>query len=308
MLDKRSGVALGRWALALACLMVAGCGSVRLDSRWLDRAIIVDGDDGDWQNAKLYVKDWPIDVGVLNDGEYLYLCMTTVDRDLQTEVLMRGLELWIDPGGGRKKEVGIRFPQGAAQRGLEGEEPGEFGRGRGGMRGSRGGGRNMRRPPGGARQFDPERFTAAMKRLGVSGEMVLLESEDDEGLRKLISRDDPLQIRVAYDRGRLVYEARIPLHNTEPPLSALQVNAGDRVGVGFKSAEMDMSRMMAQRGGRKGGGLPGGDGMPGVGMPAGGMPGGGMGGMRGGRGGGMGAMEASFEKWGAVQLATGEER
>ena len=302
MRGQRRVTVCGVRVLAVACLMAMGCGPVRLDSRWLDRQIVVDGDDDEWQDAKLYVEDWPIDVGVLNDGEYLYLCMTTADRNLQREVLMRGLELWMDPKGGRRKAVGIRFPQGMAERGQEGEEPGGFGRGRGGMRGPPGRGRNMLDPSEDERQLDPERFMAAMKRLGVSGELVLLESEDDEGRRKLVSRDDPLQIRVAYDRGRLVYEARIPLTNAEHPLSLLQVSAGDRVGVGFKSAKMDMSRMMARRGGRRGGGMPGGV------MPGGGMDAGGMGGMRGARGGGMGAMEASFEKWGAVQLAKGDER
>ena len=299
MPDRGRRGASGVWALALTCLMAVGCGSVRLDSRWVDREITVDGDDGEWENAKLYVKDWPIDVGLLNDGEYLYLCLTTVDRDLQTEVLMRGFELWIDPKGGRRKVVGIRFPLGMAQRRSEGEEPGELGRGRGGMRGFPGGRPNMRGSSGGSRQLDPERFMAAMKRLGASGELVLLEYDDDEGRRKAISRDDPLQVRVAYDRGRLVYEARIPLHNSEHPLSELQVSAGDRVGIGFKTAEIDMTSMMARRRGMRGGGMPGG------GMPGGGMPGGGMGGGRGSR---MSPMTASFEKWGAVQLATGEER
>jgi len=285
--------------------MALGCGSVRLDSMWLDRQITVDGDDGDWQGAKLYVEDWPIDVGVLNDGEYLYLCMTTADRDLQTEVLMRGLELWMDPKGGRRKAVGIRYPQGMAARHSEGVEPEEFGPGGPGMRrpgaGSRGGSR------GGPGQYDPERFKAAMQRLGASLDILLLESEDDEGRREAMRKDDPLQVRIAYDRGRLVYEARIPLRSAENPLSVIQVSAGDRVGVGFKTAEMDMSSMMAQRRRGRGGGM-GGDGMPGGGLGGGKMPGGGMGGgMRGGPGGGMRAMEASFEKWGAVQLAKGDE-
>ena len=289
MPDQRRGAGLGAWALAAACLMAMGCGSVRLDSRWLDREIAVDGDDNEWRDAKLYVKDWPIEVGVLNDSEYLYLCMTTADRDLQTEVLMRGFELWIDPGGGRKKVVGIRFPLGMAERRSEGEAAGELGRGRLNMRGS----------PGRSRQFDPERSRAAMERLGASGELMLLGPDDDEGREVAMSRDDPLQVRIAYDRGRLVYEARIPLHNAEYPLSALQASAGDRVGVGFKSAEMDMTSVVAQRRGRRGGGMPGG-----------GIPGGGTrsGGMRGRGGGRMSPMMASFEKWGAVQLAKGEER
>ena len=51
-------------------------------------------------------------VGLQNDAEALYLCVTTRDRVLATQIARQGLMVWLDPGSEKPKKhvFGIHFP------------------------------------------------------------------------------------------------------------------------------------------------------------------------------------------------------
>lgn len=272
--------------VALLSICFLGCGGVKIDSRWPDRNIAIDGDDGDWEGLKLYVRDWPVDIGIANDADFLYVSLSTSDRSLQRQVITRGFEVWVDPDGGRGRILGVRYPVGMAGRGREGFE-GPGGR-RPGPQGD--GGKDISRA-------GPEQMQEAFERMLASQQPVLLGKGEQEIRAVSMSGENDVRVMVTYANGRLVYEARFPL-NGQYPLPALPSEDGKSIGLGFRTRAPD--RIASQ--GR--GGL-GGEG--GFGGRVGGFGGGGFGGS-GGRGGGRtGAFPNSdltpVEEWTRITLA-----
>ena len=106
--------------LLLAAMLVGGCGSTTtLQSTSPDREITVDGSTEDWQGALTLIEKKKLSLGVLNDGEFLYLALVTRDRQLINQMMIRGLTVWFDAEGGKEKTFGIRFPLGLMESGAQ---------------------------------------------------------------------------------------------------------------------------------------------------------------------------------------------
>jgi hypothetical protein len=85
----------------------------RIDSRWRDRDIAIDGDSGDWIGPLRALDEvHPITAAVVNDAQFLYLVLTTGDPVTRRQIVRQGLIVWFDPDGGDTKRLGIRFPLG----------------------------------------------------------------------------------------------------------------------------------------------------------------------------------------------------
>lgn len=259
--------------LAIACLAaVAGCGrDMALDSRWPARALVVDGDDSDWERGRYSFQDVPITVGVANDDQFLYVALISSDHQLQMQVLMRGLELWLDPWGGQKSYFGVRFPGVLGNRTSradsgddvsgewqEGGNSADFGRGRWSRD-----------------SMDPERVEGMFSRLQESRQVFVLDAPDEEGSPLTPRATDPLQVRLGYDRGRMVYEARVPLDYAGHPHYQIRLGPRTSVGLGLRVPESRMASGGRTRRGDMGelGGMGGGigDGLDGMGGGARGM-------------------------------------
>jgi hypothetical protein len=295
-------------------LLLNGCKKpVDLQSKWIDGEIVIDADDHDWKDYPFYYDEKTRScIGLYNDNENLYICFQTMDEDVQRQITRQGLLVWFNQTGDKEKQLGISYPLG--------RQPGGPG---GPMDESSG----MPGPP-------PERSS------DVSGYPPNMESGDKkrppkrtfgqglesmEMLEILLSEDvtgfsyDPqraakigIHARCKIDeRGRFVYELKMPLMKTEKTPFAIATSAVKNIGIGFMTVEVKkrsgggMGRGGGPGGGGPGGGMPGG-GMPGGGMPGGGMPGGGMpgGGMDGGPGGGIGSGGGDLEIWTNVTLAS----
>ena len=264
-----SKILCGR-ALALGVVLsfvLAGCGATKLTSQWRDREIAIDGADADWYDAKIHIDKTPVDIGIINDGDYLYVCLTSADRTTQMQIARTGFTLWFDPGGGKGKKLGVRFP-----RGMRGPEMWTM--------------RDLRRGQG----PDPGQLETMFDQVLLQGEMEILGPKKKQSRRLATGRESGPDVRAAYDRGRLVYELRMPLAQGD---FALGVENGATVGVGFTTPE----RSGAGRGGR----------------PSGGLGGGGMGGGLGGRRGMGGVANRSLpvdplQIWTKVELAQGPGR
>lgn len=110
--DKERG-GVRRWGWILGAAVLAGCGSsVELQSQWLDRSIDVDGVLYEWTDNFLILYKHDIDVGVFNDEEFLYLSFGSGSHEVQTQIDERGLIVWFDPTGEKKRDFGIKFPLG----------------------------------------------------------------------------------------------------------------------------------------------------------------------------------------------------
>lgn len=297
-----------RPTVLIACVSILGilCGSslrsasrdAEFRARWRTAAIAVDGDVADWQELGR-VENSPLSAAFVNDGEALYICVIASEASARRQVMSGGLEVWLDGEGGKKKRFGLRFP--AVDR------PG--GRGGPGM-GERGEGDAPERPPAGQPPDDQEgRLMPRGRGEGLPPEVqrqVELLGAKDKDARTVRVVDVPgLALRLGSSEGRLVWEARLPLHTADA--WTFEAAPGQVIGVGFETVAP--RRPSGGEAGEGRGGPEGGRGGP----PPGGM-GGGMGGPPGVSGGmgrpgmggpprGMGESARTIKVWTTVQLA-----
>lgn len=252
-------------------LTIAGCGGEEIESRWRDREITIDGDASEWRGTEQYSDDDKgVRFAIFNDGEFLYLCLTTWNSKTQQQILVRGLTVWFDGQGGDDKRYGIDFPMT--------KEPAE-------MRESR-------------ETAAKDRAKAIADLLIRSrSEMIIGRTKDYKGQWMFVEDGKELGIEaaLALDDRILVYELKVPLTGGEGLPFQDGLSDGIEPGLGLEMGKIDVDEMRRQMDGQR---PPGGTGGRGGGM-------GGMGGGRpgGGRGGTREAMEEDLEVWMKVRLA-----
>jgi hypothetical protein len=259
-------------AVATAMILaLAACGTIDIASGWRTEEIVVDGRSGDWGGHLRAVEKTPYAIGVLNDGENLYVCLRG-DAESGTGGFERsGLIVWLDPTGGKQKYLGVRFPIGMDMQEFQGQgqpfnDP------------SMG---DRRRPP---QPGGPPEVTDAVEILGPGR---------DESARFRHEELKGVEVQLTRSPGGFVYELKVPLKKSEASPIAVEVPPPGIVGIGFEPGDA-IGGMMGNRG---------------MGGPTGGMGGmggrGGMPGGPGGMGGGRGAMNGAevFKAWLRVTLA-----
>jgi hypothetical protein len=264
----------------------------RLDSRWLESPVTVDGSPVDWPGPLVPFNDEPVSIAAANDGESMYLVLTASDRNARMQILRRGLIVWFDAGGKDKKRFGLEFPIGT---GLNEED--FRGRRHGGGAGdgsSRTGDREG--PP---REGTPQEGTAPQDApVEPPNRLEILGSSKDDARSFTADKAPGIEVKVAQAEGLLTYELKVPLVANDAHPYGIGAKPGALISVGLEMPKLE---------------LPGGRGGPGGGM--GGPGGGGMGGFggMGGRGGGHrpgGNYERGEQQpkalngWVAVQLAS----
>jgi len=244
--------------LLAACL---SCGEIEVGSSWADAAPAIDGSASEWQGSLFYFESPHAFVGVRNDEEFLYLCLTTPDPNVAREVWSRGLRLRVGADG--RDPLEIRFPLGIDGSGppAEWDRGGPLGpeRGRPPDRGEgpeRGAGPGRREPPA-AHPMRAEAF-----------ELVAPGSEAPQRVpaENLLG----IEPRVGTEENSFVYEIRLPLQAGDAFPYAVGAVPGSRIRVAIEEGEaMRSAERPEGPGGRMGerGGGPGGGGMGGPGGP-----------------------------------------
>jgi len=194
-------------------LLAVGCSHApQVHSHKPARSIVVDGADTEWGDRRYLLEQMSVTIALANDDEALYLCVATSDRMTQTMVVRRGLELWLDPKAGTRPYFGVRLP--GVDRGnmpRDGEGP----RGGGAPTGA---GRRRGTAADPAAGMSPEGLAELLDELATSRHVLILDATQDEGSMILPGSEDPVQARLGFDQGRLVYEARLPLlYHGVPP-------------------------------------------------------------------------------------------
>ena len=272
----------------------------RLDSRWLDSPVTVDGSALDWPGPLVPFNDEPVSIGAANDGESMFVVLTASERAARMQIVRRGLIVWFDSGGKDKKRFGLKFPIGAGF-----SEEDFRGRRRGGGSGdgsSRGGdgegppreGTQRDAPPPPPRPADPPDPPNRLEVLG---------SSKDDARSFTADKAPGIEVKLGQAEGLLTYELKVPLAANDAHPYGIGAKPGAVISVGLEMPKLEMPEGRGREGGGRGG--PGG-GMGGHG--GGGMGGyGGMGG-RGGHSNGGGFERAEQPKplsgWMAVQLAS----
>jgi len=296
----------------LAAIAPASCRASKLESKWLDRPITIDGKAPEWAGQEAYYDEKKgLKIGFFNDARYLYVYLSTWHRETQRQILMNGLTVWFDAKGKKKEVFGIAYPLKrsmpamSGSRGLPGDTPSETSQGVPGGRtpGS----------PGNEREMISNLLAESRGTLRIVG-----AAKDKEPIATLPARDSTatdIEAMIDIANRTLIYELKLPLVSDAATPYAINAELGKTISIGFKVGTMEMPGMKGAGEGAPegmggppggGGGFPGGEGMPGGGggMPGGGggSPGGGMGG-----GGGMPGRESvkSLELWTKVTLAPG---
>ncbi len=105
------------------CTLFFGCNIPNLNSDWRTRQITIDGKYSDWPGTETYYDEKEsLSINLLNDQEYLYLCLITRNRELEIQLMESGLVAWFDPQGAEKRLFGISFPIGLSRMGISLEE------------------------------------------------------------------------------------------------------------------------------------------------------------------------------------------
>lgn len=252
----------------MSAILMAGCGSLEMTSRWRDRGVVIDGHNSAWFAPAVTLKNDRASVVLFNDSEYVYVGLRTSNRDLERLITRDGITWWFDRDGGEAKQFGIRYPVGGPRPPAEKSE----------------------QPPGDLEPPAPELA-------GNSNEMDVYVSGVEQPQRMTMVGSGGINIDIHHSRDTLFYELRVPLAENRRHPFAIGTKAGAMIGVGFETVVP----------GAKEGPLGGGHGNPGLangGMES----RGGHGDGRGRDGGHMGRQGTSLDPikgWAKVQLAGG---
>ncbi len=188
-------------ALASATATVVAA-TVERASLWREHEIVIDGHDDDWKDAVMPVKGQRFSLGVVNDGDYLYLCLPTKDPTVRGFIVRRGLVVWIDKQGGKKEQFGIHFPI-AMLTDRRPAPPGD--------------------KPGGEREA-PDPF-------GAQGQVGILGPGRFKTKLVPLEHAGGIEARVGLQDDLLVYELKVPLKEGEAHPYAPDVKPGDMLRV-----------------------------------------------------------------------------
>ena len=289
-------------ATASIALLMSGCGKPELVSQWRGgRVVVIDGDDGEWQNARHLLENENLVYGIFNDAKYLYLYFNLSDRTRQMQIARSGLTVWLDGGGGKRKTFGVRYPLAMTQDDMPEGRPGFSGGGRGG--------RSDGRFRGGGPSGDPAQLARLMEKLVARHDFEILGPFEDQRARSSGLNTAGIEVAASWSNGRLVYELKVPLARGDDYVYAVGARADKPLGLGLEArmtyigAGMGMGRRVEIGGMDSGVRRGAGGGMrrgPGGGMRRG--PGGGRSGWPGGS-----FQPEPLELWAKLRLAASEE-
>lgn len=229
-------------------IIFAGCGSTpQLTSTPVEHPITIDGQTSDWGTNLKYLSDEKVGLGIANDSNYLYLCMTTNDMGKVIPMFAGGLIVWIQDENSNESTIGIKYPlHNIVNESRASINPEEFHeRGRGMMID------RMIKNQDEIRILNKDKFP-----------LTVISTSDSSGLTA----------KLGYNKDQFVYELRLPLKIDNQNKYGIDANPGDKLLVKFETEKPERGNF---------GGREGDEGMrpPGGGM--GGFPGGGRrGGMR----------------------------
>ncbi len=256
-----AGVTVLAGLLALAPRAVAK--TPLIESRWQRAEAMGAGSDA----SATTLEKGRVAVVAANDDRFLYLTLTTHDRALYFSMFRNGMTLWIDPDGGHRKTIGIRYPLGIEGGGAEGAPAGP--------------------PPPGPRASDRGRDEErATKPLVPPAQVLEILGPNGDDPRRVLAGDVPgLDVQVGDDEETFTYRLKVPLAAANDRSVGVGAAIGETIGVGWVTSKpRSEGPSPDERGGREGMGGPRG----GMGGPRGGGMGGPMaGGMGGDMGGGM---------------------
>lgn len=221
------------WVVFVA-VAVGGCGGdLKVDSCWRNIDVVIDGNNSEWAKCATYLEDENFAVGVMNDNDNLYISLSTADREVQRQVMMSGLTVWLDVTNDKQKSFGIRFPIGMDRPDLR---------------------REMRKAAASSGPPDRLEMQKRFEERLVSMDQYQIIGPSEGNLRLMGASDsETIAVRVGIVNGAFVYELKVPLRTDEDYLYGLDVGPGDTIAIGIDSPKFEPAGMRGPRGGVDGG-------------------------------------------------------
>lgn len=206
-------------------LLASGCRTTAsLQSTELVQPVTVDAQLDEWAGKLSSIGGGDFSVGVQNDGEFLYVGVSTTNGQRIGQIMQLGMVLWIDPEGGKRKTFGVQYPIGIVT-----------------TSGSDGG-----------LTSDP---TANRIRIEQSMQEIALIGENGQPFRRRKDAVPGITMHAEADQRAFTYEAKIPLAPDEGFVYAIGTEPGRQIGLSLATPELDGQGLASQEGV---GGLPGG--------------------------------------------------
>lgn len=209
---------------ALLVVLISGCNSYELESDRWDRDVTIDGDDNEWDESRFYIEKEGIVAGVMNDDEFLYVCIYPSNSQLSGKILRQGLTLWANAEG-KKEELRDQVPTSDSYGGFQKDSGND----------------------------DPEGRQG--KKFETPEELEIIGPEENKIAHYYTSEISGLQLGLNMNKGVLVYEIKIPFKSNPSNTFSLNAKNGDMIALGFEieKAESDLSQMGPKEGSRSGG-------------------------------------------------------
>ncbi len=216
----KSLLSWGAWAL-VALTVTAGCRSSRgsqsaadpADGAWQRQPLTVDGSDKDWVKPLPYaVKSEQLSYSVTNDGQNLYILMSTKSPQEAQKIVQGGMTVWINTKADKSMAgaVGIGYPMDA--------------------RNDRN--RNLMEEAQPGRYKDRKAVTLEDKK-----DYALYGFDNSQNIPTYTYGDTNalgIEMRMDYnDAGDLIYEASVPLQALYPGHNTSSSYASKSIAVGF---------------------------------------------------------------------------
>ncbi len=94
--------------ISLFSLILAGCKGATINLPRTETEIHVDGTAADWDAIpRLWIEDLNASFALCRDDENLYLLVSTATRDSLPGFLARGITIWVDDEGKKRKQFGL---------------------------------------------------------------------------------------------------------------------------------------------------------------------------------------------------------
>jgi hypothetical protein len=228
-----------RFIVLVATSVLVGCSSTtELSSSWSDNQVTIDGNPREWGSGLTNLKDTKVFLAVRNDQDFVYLCLTSADRQFRRQVIGTGLTVWFESEDGHR--VGVLYPIGMArQESQPWVNPGET--------------------PGGEER---ERMVEqALQDLEILG-----PGKDDKNLFSTV-QSPGISVKVGGSQESGAYELKVPLRKSSKHPYAVEAAAGSTVKISIETGKFEPGSRPSGSGegrhGEGGGGRPHGGGMPG---------------------------------------------
>lgn len=95
-------------------------------SIWQSLPVTVDARTSEYKDMRFYNSKTRMFYSVYNDSINLYVCLTIKDEKIQQQIVMAGMEVWIDTTKRNRQLTGIKYPIKTSQRPEMSPEPNGF--------------------------------------------------------------------------------------------------------------------------------------------------------------------------------------